>query len=411
MRTLNKMFFVLYFLVLIFYGLLIKFLYGTQYLKYLKLLPEIILALFLITCYSIAKEKRGFQLIDSCLLVVVSTICAISIFRDSSFSSVAVFIRDFLIPICCLILLRGLKFDKRMLHFYYHALAIISIIFILSNLYFGYMQYSNSYEYTAQWYTKKVFYGYDEMSSLSLTSTNGRVRAMGLVGNSAKYGFYSVFAFVFISLYYKRLSYFVLSFGFSLLNVLFSTNKSSLVCILLLAMVEILFIYYKGNHRMVFGIFMFVFAGIAAGVYLSFNMDKLSSIGDRFELWSKYDYINMENIIIGTNIFSYFGSENGWMSVIDSVYLFGCSSFGVVVFIFFIVYIAKQSNKTRYLQIISIMFFVLGLTTNLFSGRCFFNIYCIIAGIEASKISFRHKNNQQYYELFSSRVNRPMLQS
>ncbi len=407
MRKLNKLLFVVYFIILFFYGLFIKFLYGTAALKYIKILPEIILVLFLITCYFIAKEKRGFQRIDISLLVVVISICAISIFNNSTFSSIAVFIRDFFIPFCCLILLRSLKFDKGMLHFYYKALAWISIIFLLSSIYFGYMQYSHTYEYTAKWYTKKIFYGYDELSSLNLTTSNGRVRAMGLVGNSAKYGFYSVFAFIFISLYYKKISYYLFGFAFALLNIWFSTNKSSLVCIFILAMLEFLLIFYKGKHRVILAVTMLVIAGLAAGGYLMLNIDKFFSIRERFELWTKYDYITFENIIVGTNIFSYFGSENGWMSVIDNTYLFGFSSFGVVAFSFFIVYVAKLSTKTKYLTIISIMFLVIGLTTNLFSGRCFFPIYCVIAGLETSKISFVNKKN--YYELFSARVNRPMV--
>ena len=73
MRTLNKFLFILYFVILFWYGLFIKFLYGTQYLNYLKLLPEVVLTLFLITCYSITRT-RGFQLIDISLLIIVSII-------------------------------------------------------------------------------------------------------------------------------------------------------------------------------------------------------------------------------------------------------------------------------------------------------------------------------------------------
>ena len=408
MRKLNKMLFVLYFIVLLFYGLFIKFLYGTQFLKYIKLLPEIILVLFLITCFFIAKEKRGFQLIDISLLVVVVTICAISIFMNSSFSSIAVFIRDFFIPILSLILLRSLRLDKRMIKFYYKSLAYLSIIFLLSSLYFGYMQYTSSYEYTANWYTNKVFYGFDEVSSIKVSTADGRVRALGLVGSSAKYGFYSVFAFVFITLYYKRISYFIVSFPLALLNIWFSTNKSSLVCLFALGLLEILLIFYRGKHKLILGAFMLTFTVFGAIGYFVLNTDKFFSIQERFYLWGSYDYIGFENAILGLDVFSYFGNENGWMSVIDNTYLFGFTSFGVVVFAFFIYYIAKQSLKTSYLLFISVMFLLLGMTTNLFSGRCFFTIYCVIAGIESSKISYNHRI-PKHYELFSSSVKRPVL--
>lgn len=403
MRQLNKILFVLYFLVLFFYGLLIKFLYGTFLFSYLKFVPEIIVVLFLITCFFISKERRGYQLIDVAMLVVVLTSCAISIFNNSTFSSVAVFIRDFLIPILCLILLKSLRLDRRLIRFYYKALAYISIIFLLSSLYFGYMQWSSSYEYTSNWYLNKVVYGYDGESPIKISTAQGIVRALGLVGNSAKYGFYSVFSFAFITLYFKRFHHFFFSFIFALANIWFSTNKTAIVSIFVVALAELILFYYKGKHRLMIFVFSFVSIGIIAFAYMALHMEKFSSIQDRFDLWGSYDYIGFRNAIIGTDIFSYFGLENGWMSVIDNTVLFGFSSFGVVAFTFFIVYILKYSTRTKYLIVLSILFILFGLTTNIFSGRCFFSIYCLLAGIETSKFSFIHK--QEYkYELFPSSI-------
>ena len=130
-------------------------------------------------------------------------------------------------------------------------------------------------------------------------------------------------------------------------------------------------------------------------------MDKLRSVGERFELWSDYDYISLENLIVGIDLYSHFGLENGWMAVVDNAYLFGFAAFGVVSFIFFLFYCLKLSTKTKYLIVLSIMFVLLGLTTNIFSGRSFFTIYCLLAGIELSKDSDLNLQDKRY-ELFPS---------
>ena len=401
MRQLNKILFVLYFLVLFFYGLLIKFLYGTFLFNYIKFLPEIIIVLFLITCFFIAKGKKGFTLLDASLMVVIVTISIASIFSATSFKYVAVYIRDFFIPILTLVLLKNLKIDNRMIRFYYKALANIGILFLVASIYFGYKQWSSSYEYTSNWYLNKVIYGYDEYSSIKISEASGRLRALGLVGNSAKYGFYSIFSFIFITLYYKRFHHYFFSFIFALANIWFSTNKTALVALLVIALAELILFYYKGKHRLIIFVFSFVLACIVAGMYIPLHMDKLRSVGERFELWSDYDYISLENLIVGIDLYTHFGLENGWMAVVDNAYLFGFAAFGVVSFIFFLFYCLKLSTKTKYLIVLSIMFVLLGLTTNIFSGRSFFTIYCLLAGIELSKDSDLNLQDKRY-ELFPS---------
>lgn len=382
MKAINKTLFILYFILLFWYGLFVKFLFGTAFYSYLKFLPEVLLLLFIISLFFIFKIK-GLDKPDLIISFLLVLFLVISLLQYNGINNVAFLFRDFLLPIFSLIILRCINIDRDMKHFYIKTLAILSILFLISNLYFGYKQHYSDYTYLSSFYSGQVYYGTLDGFPVSIKISNGLIRGCGLVGDYTKYGIYSVLSFLFISMYFKKKPIYFLTFILAIFNVVFSTSKTALMCLLIL-FVSLYCLEYANKHRKKQLFISALFAGILIGfVYLFVNFDKLNSLQERFKLWGEYLNYDFNNLIIGVNSLNYFGEGNGFYSVMDNTFLFGTSSIGLLLFIVifgYFIYLTKN-NKNYLSLLLTICFVIMGMTINLFSGRCFFGIYCLILGL------------------------------
>lgn len=387
MQKIRELLFFIYLVLLFYYGLAIKFLYNTVLIQYLKFIPEIVLTAFLILLL-LQSGRLLLTRFDLILLLLIALIYVLSSLAIPNMSSVILSVRDFLFPIISLIVIKNSSMHEEDIYHYYKIFVIVAGTFLLASVYFGYLQHINTFEYMSKFYIGKVVYGKDAVSSITIKTVNGGVRALGLVGDSTKYGFYSLLSMIVLSCWFKTRKAAIVSFVLATINIYFSTNKTALV----LAFVLFLFIYSK------------LFSGLPKNIAISViligllvlaysivkNPQDFFSVYDRLENWRKGDYITAKNIIIGTQFFQYF--NGGWMSIMDNTYLFGVCSVGIVGYAVLFAYFFKNSfNISTITQSLLIVFIIAGLSTNLFSARTFIGLFCILCGIE--NVVYRNKFN------------------
>lgn len=395
--------FVLYFLLLFFYGLVIKATYNTGLIGYIKYIPEILLIIYL--CFVLFLFKCNVKPLDLFLLFLLFFIFIFSIFDDAfSFSTFSIACRDILIPIVSLVWLKTIIFPKNYTICLKRCLLIISTIFLIVSIPFGYLQRINGWEYTSTFYTGFTFYGKDPLTgSILVNISSGYVRALGLVGSSAKYGFYSIFSYFFLNCFVKKAKKIVFAFStlFAFLNIYFSTNKTALVLLIIFTIFFIYKIFLNGlfNHKVEMAAVMFVI--LVVGAYILYNLDYFYSVSQRFDVWRDGIQtslsINNYNVIIGFHLYSYF--QNGELiAIFDNAFLFGVFSLGFLFFTLLLFYLFKSLDlKQDLMVLLLLMFFIGSLTTNIFSGRVFFNTFCILGGLFScnncleEKSSYKHR--------------------
>lgn len=381
MRRLSNLLFILYFVLIFWYGLFIKILWGTTFYSFLKFTPELILSLFLIVSLLryvkfISFKREWFLLLGLFNIILFTSLIG---FYDNN--AYMMFLRDFLLPFASLIILQLIKFDKKDIKFYLKTLAILSVLFLVSNIYFGYMQYTRDYSYTSMWYSGQVYYVKMDGFPVKVSHANGHVRAVGLVGDNCKYGFYSIFAFIFSAIYFKRKT--ALLYILSLLNIYFSTSKTALGCSVVVLLCMICLLYVPKYKRKIVLLNIILFSIVFIGCYILFNLEKFGSIEDRLSLWPQYFKIDETNLFVNFNMSSYFDSNNGFFSILDNSYLFGTSAYGLVTYLLIFSYLTIKCLKSKnyYLILLLICYIICSFTVNVFSGRSFFGIFVIAIGM------------------------------
>lgn len=391
--------FYLYLFIIFFYGVVVILTYSTSLINIIKYVPETILILFLLCVFYNFKSK--FTVFDLFLLGFLLIIFILSFFDNYNYSSSSIFtaIRDLLIPIVSLVLLKTISFPEKSLNLFKKSLVIVSLLFLLVSLPFGLLQRINGWEYTSSFYTGFSFYGKDpKTGTLLINLSSGHVRALGLVGNSAKYGFYSFLSFVLVNCFIKKNNriVFLISSVTAFFNIFFSTNKTSLVLLVVAVIWFFLKLFPKRlfDKRMRIALIVLVFAFISG--YIFFNLDTFYSVAERFEVW-KNDInnslaINNYNILIGLHLYSYF-ERGASISVFDNSFLFTIFSLGLVFAFLLFAYLFTNldfKNESVFLLFIALVF--AGLSTNIFSGRVFFNVFCVICGIMSGNEVLKQNN-------------------
>lgn len=378
MSKLRELFFTLYLICMFFYGLLIKVLYSTSYIGVLRFFPEFLLTIFLILIVNpktFSKPKK-----DDILVFFTILLCFFfSLINIKTINSLLIAIRDILFPVLAGIIIKNSRLKLAEIKKLYKIFMIVCSAFLIFSLHFGYLQHTNGWEYTSTFYAGHAFYGNDTVASINIRTTGPYVRALGITGDSTKYGFYTLISFIVINTYMKKKSIFNISFVICLLNCIFSTSKTSIALMALLYLFMYRFLFNGLVKKVVIPVL--IVSVIVFAYYVLTNLDDFYSIAERLTLWNGQNYFDITNIFIGVNLYSYF--SGGWLSVIDNFFLFGMSSMGIIGFGIYFYYVIKNTvNTTQTNLTLLIVLIIGGLTVNLFSARSYIGLFFIMVSLE-----------------------------
>ena len=372
----------IYFLVLFYYGLFIKIFINLNIISYLKYIPEILICtVCLLTIPNFKYKRKSFW--DLIIILCFFVISIISLNKLTNALALMLFIRDVMIPILVFFIIKNSYFKNTYYTKLKHFFVVFMYTFLIVSAPFGLLEHIKGWEWTSFFFTGKVFYGVDNISSISIKTANGIFRAIGLVGDTAKYGIYSVIAFLMIYLLSDKNNVkIIFPYLMAVINSYLSTNKTSLITLLIIL---IFFLISKVKIKEKKAIAFLVLFLICLTFILNINI--FPSMIERFQYWQSYIKINLSNILISTNVYNFFAS-NDFNSVMDNSYFFGMQAFGTVFYICFLFYIYKT---TKQMPLFFYCFLIIGLTTNVFSGRSFFGIFLLITGLFANQIHHKEQ--------------------
>ncbi len=375
MKKISSILYSLYLIIVFFYGIFIKLLYNTSFFMVLKYMPEIILLLFVSSLC--VRYKIKIKKVDFIMLCFVTSIYIVGMISSFELYSFMIACRDFLIPILSLVIMRNMNIHEEEINEYYSIILFICSIFLVLSTVIGFIEYIEGWQFTSKFYTGHVFYGADERSSLVIKTAAHHVRAFGVVGDSAKYGFYVLISFCILNCKNTSLRKIIAVFIICFINTIFTTNKTSMVILL------ILLVYFLIVKMRIKNIFALVGIIAFAGALIIFNSpEKFQSIAERLYMWKSGKLFSIRNMAIGFDLYHYFGHPELWFNILDNTYLFGMAAFGMVSYILILIYLIRISfNKTMLSNSLLLIFLIGGITTNLFSARSFFPVFCFICGL------------------------------
>lgn len=384
---------VTYIIVTFFYGIIIKFTFKTNMLfKFKTILPEVILSIIiLLSLICILKSKRRLRNKWLFIFIIYSfVIIIINLFTRPSASEIAYVIRDVILPIITLYVLYNVDFTNQELKFILDKILIIMILFTILGFILMLLQHLLGWEWTSSFYTGYTFYGLDEASRIKVWFSKGDIiRPPSLTGNSGSNGIYNVISLIFIQQLIDKKRYKYPMVVLSCICTIMSTNKTAIVTLVIILVINKLSKLnkiLKINYIIITSIILTIIL-----IPIISNEDIIYSTLDRFNLWSE-NIVNIKaiNFIIPINLFNTTAVSNtGFLSVLDSSYLYFLLSFGIIGLILLVcnliaLYITKSNNSCipRYLIL---LFLLSSLMLNVTQGRGYFSIMCLLVPIFYNK--------------------------
>lgn len=387
-RTISQLL-LLYFAILFFYGVIIKYTFHNSFLFELKTyIPEMLLALVCINCL----KKRITININSLIMVaVIALILVLNIFTSFTTASFLMTFRDVFVPLITGTFLCSIDITSKEKEWFFKKLSILCKVSLVCGIVLGLFQFVNGWQWTSSWYTGYSFWGEDSVSSLYIMNSGLRVRVPSIVGHNVKFGMYSLFQYLIIVFFDKtNINSKKIVFAIIMLcNVYISNNKTTMVIALLLIVIWLMNKFNSHSKIIIFGCILI------SGAYIYFELlsssEFMLSFYDRFSKWSALKEPKLlRNIIFPVSTYNFAGNSaidipvlNYW----DNTYLYFLFSYGAVgsiVVLKWLRNIYKKAKKNisfvdeKFVLYMTVFASVAACTTSIVLGRCFFNIYVII---------------------------------
>lgn len=387
-----------YIFITFFYGIVIKITFNFNMLFKIKtLLPELLLTLIIIlSLIDICIVKR--KLINKMLFIFILYIIGIIIMNLSTnptISEVVYIFRDVMIPILALYMLYNVNFSKNDIDFILDKILIIMIIFTILGFILMILQHTLGWEWTSKFYTGYTFYGLDEISRVKVWFAKGGIlRPPSLTGNSGANGIYNVVAFIIISNRMRNKLYKYPILLISFICTIMSTNKTAIISLIAIIFLSILL---KLNYKLKtsIGVFLITITSIISIPFLS-NENIIYSTFDRIKLWiENIKDIRLIEFFIPVNLFkTTAASDTGFLSILDSTYLYFLISFGFVGLVLLILNLIQlyksKVNSSDIPKYLIILFLLSSTMLNVTQGRGYFSIMCIIVPLFYNRKSLKN---------------------
>lgn len=376
----------IYFIFILFYGIVIKCTYKNSFLFSIKtIFPELILVIISFCCLMIILfyKKIKINLYCDFLFFYINFIIILNILNEPQIWEIMYTVRDLYIPILAMFMLQKIDFNYNEKDKLIDNILKILIVFVILGSILAVIQHILNWKWTSNFYVGREFYGTDPITKIKITQSNGVLRVPSVSGNCVSFAFYNLIALIFIvNSKLKKSKKYILIF-LSGINIYLSTNKTCLLIFMLI----LFYINVKdlsNNMKIImYNIFAFIILLIFLYVF-TFKISILKSMFERIIFWKELAMNNgILDIVFPRNIFNLTSAATGIYSFMDNSYLYFLLSIGILG-ILVLLKIVKNSIKTRYrcFNTCFIITFLFGsLTTNLTQGRVFFNVFVIMLAI------------------------------
>lgn len=379
----------IYFVMLFFYGILIKLtIWNPVLFDFKSFLPEIILIVIGIDLFTKKwKSLSGFYLFGALwfFCIIVINIVTIGLSEQTALYS----FRDFYIPLFVAIFLSLYRFKKTNLDKFLKFLTILSAVYLIGGAVLGVVESLLGWEWASRFYTGYVFYGADAYSGVKISSDDGILRAPGLTGQSATFSFYALVA-VFI-IWSNRKTNILTKSLYTVLSIIIHLTTLNKTAIIGLVLILLFFLWKSVKSRNFKIISLVIFLALLMLCVLGINvfLRIFPSFGERLDLWSGVlaDANPLEYLIPFRSFFYGAGGE-GFTSVLDNTYLYlllaggGIGLVWVCLFAFKLVKNNVQSRSYGVLFECLFLFLILSaVTTNITQGRAYFAIYFLLSAL------------------------------
>lgn len=391
----------LYFIMLFFYGVIIKITFNNSILFQIKtFLPEIILFLICILAFL---KRRKYKALGVITVLYFMIVLFLNIFTSYSTPSFLMTFRDVYIPIITALFLSNIKMTKDEYKKFLDKMLIISFAAIICGFLLGIMQYIKGYEWASAWYTGYSFWGVDEKSSILIRTSGNHVRVPSIIGNNAKFAMYSLLQILFVFRRYHEMNVtknkkmiLILIMILGVINIIISNNKTTIVILLFILFIHVLRKFNKKSKIIIAYITCLVVLGLC--FYLSVFTDFLLSFWDRFLQWSIIFELDLTyNLIIPVNLFNFAGNSvtiNSVLNYWDNTYLYIAFGYGILGLLLLLIWIVKLYNDSLinndntgivFVNYLTLFTLILAFTTSIVLGRAFFNVFIILIALESAK--------------------------
>ena len=397
----------IYFFILFFYGILIKFTVWNPTLFMIKTyLPEVILIICIM--FSIITKKIKFNYLIIIMLIYSFGILIINYLYNGANTQSFYWWRDLFIPLFTSLILIQREFDKEDIKDLLKKLTIVAKIFIIFGLILAVVEQVKGAEWTSKFYTGYSFYGQDAYSKVKIAHNMGLLRAPSITGNYSTFAYYSCFS-LFLILLEKKSNFSKICWTIlTICCCILSTNKSAILTLFIILIINNTAKMRSKNKIYNKLILMVSFATI--GLMLLLNSDIIfqeenqytGGFMQRFSFWgSIIKEVNLVQLIVPYNMFAYGSESNLLNSFFDNVYLYCFVTQGIIGSIIWIYYFRKMylNLKIKYKdEIFNFIkntfnfFIIIGLTCNVIQGRAYFCFMIILFSI---LYKFDYKNNNK----------------
>ena len=375
-----------YLLTLMFGGIFTKVMISSSILMSIKgVLPDIIMILLIIVSiieiiikWNSNKKSLKFLGILSAYIIFIFIL---NLINCPSVDKVLFILRDTCLPFISLFLLMKINFSELEIERIKKVIISILSIQIILGFILGIIQYNNGWEWTSKFYTGYSFYGIDPISNIKIWQSSGNLRIPSLAGNSVLFAFYNYIAYIIIKS--SKIKFKKTLIILSIVNIYLSTTKT----VLLLVVFDFILICIINSKTklkvLLIDIGLLLIGAIIILLPLA-NNNIYFSIGERIIHWGNiFNSFNILDYIIPLNLFNLGAGTEGALGFVDNAYFYFLLSYGVVGIVLYVIFIGNQirvSIKSNMKIIVGLLIGLLisSITTNIFQGRTYISVICII---------------------------------
>ena len=403
MKKIISILILIYMLILVFYGLIIKFTLSNPLLFKIKtIVPEFILLSIIVISFMYVITYKKFKFKDKnliCIVVYLIGLVFMNIFTSPSFSGIMYTVRDLILPILTMYLLIQIDFNEKEIRYIIKSIISILTVFIIVGCLLSCVQQIKGWEWSAKFYTNYAFYGLDPISKVKIWDAHGLLRTPSVTGNSVTFGFYSLVSYILIKNSDMKLIPKIILLSMSIISMIMSTSKTVLVILVVLAILEVISKFNKYSKVSIL-IFMSTITSIIFAYIVQEDPGLIKSTFERFEIWKDtLIVLNPINLVVPLSLFTLNSSAEGFLSFLDNTYLYFGYATGIIGLILIIRYIlnliAKYKHNRSALELL-ITFILASSFLNITQGRAYFAIFCIFIPIVIKSIDINNKYNKEH---------------
>ncbi|WP_026882550.1 hypothetical protein [Clostridium akagii] len=378
---------VIFYLILIFYnGLIIKYFNKTVAAKMLPDIIFIILILISIFFIILNKSKKVYIQGISILIIVIGVLIGlINLNQHINKYQFLYAVRDNILPFLIFIFYNiTIKFNYDQYQKLIKKIIVFTIVTIIAGFILAIFQQIKGFEWAAQFYTGRIFFGIDTVTGVKISKLGNFLRTPSITGNYVLFGIYNFFlAFIMCTIGKKfvrnKFAYYSLHI-MCIINILNSTSRTAILMYFIVFMYE----FFKNKKNIYKYIVILIF--IIPFYFLSItNTDYLSSASTKIRFLQVFSNIisniSLKEFFIGKGFYNTGTALNYSNSTIDfnlvyvdNTFIYVIITFGIVGLMAFVVYLFRMISHSKNIIIKSyiIAFIAGGIFTNFFEGRVLF---------------------------------------